>query len=582
MATRQSSPADRPPYPGGTVTSLPGATLHTWNVAALPIINYFLEKLDLEALLGKHLPRHDGRSRLSVARGLILLVQNLLISREPLYGLGAWAERHDPGWLGLTADALRGLNDDRLGRCLDALFQADRPTLLLELTRQAVQVFQLRLDELHNDSTTISFSGDYAGASSETHRRGAFAPAITWGHSKDHRPDLKQLLYILTLTQDGGVPLFCRVASGNVTDDRTHCDNWDILCQLVGHKNFLYVADCKLATRESMHYIASRHGRFVSVLPRTRREDTDFRERLERGEARWQQLWDKLDDDGRVSDRFSTLETPEILPEGYRLWWFHSTCKVLLDRQARRNRIERAERHLQQLRERLGSPRSRLRERARVQERVQAILDEYELADLLRVDIVEQTHETFRQRGRGRPGQDTEYIRHVRVSPDVTWTLDESALARIQHTDGVFPLVTNDVSLSALEVLHAYKHQPVIEKRFEQLKTDFVVAPVWLKDVGRIDALLHVYFIVLLVQALLERHVRQAMARAGMESMPLYAEGRPCRQPTTRRLLDLFEPVQRHTLEPVDGVATTSVTELTPVQRTVLRLLGLPTMGYGR
>src|SRR5208283_1946528 len=70
----------------------------------------------------------------------------------------------------------------------------------------------------------------------------------------------------------------------------------------------------------------------------------------------------------------------------------------------------------------------------------------------------------------------------------------------------------------------------------------------FLKDVGRIEALLAVYFLALLLEALIERELRQAMDRAGIEALPLYPEGRPCRCPTTRRVIDLFEPIQRHTL----------------------------------
>ena len=63
--------------------------------------------------------------------------------------------------------------------------------------------------------------------------------------------------------------------------------------------------------------------------------------------------------------------------------------------------------------------------------------------------------------------------------------------------------MTNDLKLSALEVLHAYKNQPQIERRFEQLKTDFRLAPVFLKDVGRIEAFLCVYFFALLAEVAL-------------------------------------------------------------------------------
>ncbi len=154
--------------------------------------------------------------------------------------------------------------------------------------------------------------------------------------------------------------------------------------------------------------------------------------------------------------------------------------------------------------------------------------------------------------------------------------LDAEAIARERQTDGIFPLVTNDPDLTSLAVLHSYKRQPQIEKRFEQLQTDFAVAPVFLKDVGRVEALFGVYFVVLLVEALLERELRQAMARDGIESLPLYPEGRPCRRPTTRRLIDLFEPIQRHTLQQGARAPITAINELSSLQRKLLRLLEVP------
>jgi transposase len=114
-------------------------------------------------------------------------------------------------------------------------------------------------------------TGDpYTGAAEEQRRGLQKTLVITGGHNKDHRPDLKQHLYILTITSDGDVPVHFRAANGNVTDDTTHRDTWDLLCQLAGRKDFLYVADGDLATIENMNHIANEHGRFVSVLPRTR------------------------------------------------------------------------------------------------------------------------------------------------------------------------------------------------------------------------------------------------------------------------------------------------------------------------
>jgi transposase len=121
-------------------------------------------------------------------------------------------------------------------------------------------------------------------------------------------------------------------------------------------------------------------------------------------------------------------------------------------------------------------------------------------------------------------------------------------VAQDERTDGVFPLISNDREMTPEALLRAYKRQPLIEKRFSQFKTAFEVSPVYLKEVSRIQALLCVYFFSLLVQTLLERELRGAMTDAQLESLPLYPEGRKCRAPTARRVLDLFEPIQRHEL----------------------------------
>jgi transposase len=141
--------------------------------------------------------------------------------------------------------------------------------------------------------------------------------------------------------------------------------------------------------------------------------------------------------------------------------------------------------------------------------------------------------------------------------------------------DGVFPLISNDVSLPELEMLLAYKRQPSLEKRFSHLKTDFVVAPVYLKETSRIQALLCVYFLVLLTESLLERELRRAMEREAIASLPLYPEGRKCRRPTARRLIDLFDDVQRHSLQVEKQPPVVFTTELSRLQRRLLSLLGM-------
>src|SRR4051812_49235843 len=112
------APAPRP----GETAPTDGRTLTSWRVAALPILDHLLRRLRLWDFLHEHLPREDRRYRVAAATGLLVLVRNLLISREPLYGVGEWAARHAPERLGLTLEQLLALNEDRVGRCLDRLF----------------------------------------------------------------------------------------------------------------------------------------------------------------------------------------------------------------------------------------------------------------------------------------------------------------------------------------------------------------------------------------------------------------------------------------------------------------------------
>ena len=160
---------------------------------------------------------------------------------------------------------------------MDQLFDTDRGSLLTQLTLQAISEFAVDCSQLHNDSTSIALHGAYAAADGHL-RGGKPTPAAMLGHSKDHRPDLKQLVLILTVSADGAVPLAHRLTDGNTSDDTTHFATWDGLLALTGRPDFLYVADSKLCTRDQMGHIDRRGGRFVTVLPRTRREDGQLRD----------------------------------------------------------------------------------------------------------------------------------------------------------------------------------------------------------------------------------------------------------------------------------------------------------------
>ena len=153
-------------------------------LGGLPIVNHFLDRLGLPGLLNEALGEVDGCTKLAPASAIRLVITNLVLGREPLYALGEWAARYDPALLGLSGEEAETINDDRVGRALDALFHADRASLLTIVMLAAIGEFRVDTDQLHNNSTSISVHGTYRAADGSP-RRGNATPVITHGHSKD-------------------------------------------------------------------------------------------------------------------------------------------------------------------------------------------------------------------------------------------------------------------------------------------------------------------------------------------------------------------------------------------------------------
>src|SRR5450755_1369556 len=208
-----------------TMTAEQPFQLASQALGALPILGHFLDRLGLEQVLERHLPDDDPRVLMAAARTIKVLVLNLCVEREPLYGIGEWAERFEAVTLSLEPGEVALVCDDRVGRALDRLFDADRASLLTELTLRAIREFGVDCSQLHNDSTSITLHGEYLQADGRE-RGGQSTAAAKRGHNKEHRGDLKQLLLILTVSADGAVPLAHRLADGNVTDDQTHIETW--------------------------------------------------------------------------------------------------------------------------------------------------------------------------------------------------------------------------------------------------------------------------------------------------------------------------------------------------------------------
>lgn len=106
------------------------------------------------------------------------------------------------------------LNDDRMGRMLDTLFEAGVTEVFLQIARSAPAAFAFPVQALHVDSTSFHVHGAYGGDEGEE----PWAVRIPHGYSRDHRPDLKQWVMNLVCADTGGIPLFFAPGNGNQSD----------------------------------------------------------------------------------------------------------------------------------------------------------------------------------------------------------------------------------------------------------------------------------------------------------------------------------------------------------------------------
>ena len=258
----------------------------------------------------------------------------------------------------------------------------------------------------------------------------------------------------------------------------------------------------------------------------------------------------------------------------------HTSAKHHHDETARAERIDRARRALKELSERLTGPRARISSRVAAEEAAAAMLATTGAERWVRFTVTDTIEERYRQEKRGRPGNDTRYRKITKTRYAIEVTVDAEQVRYDAASDGCFPLISNDSTLTDVEVLRAYRYQPNLEKRHHELKSVQHAAPVTRKSPFQVEALFSCQFIALLLNCLIERELRQAMARERVRELPLYHEQRACTAPTAARVFDHFTGVQRHHLTRDGRHLQTFDPQLTDPQRQLLDLLGVPTNAY--
>ncbi len=546
--------------------------LTRYKVAGLPLIYDIIERMNLRQILHDAMGVH-GNETFPAVDTIMLLIINLTLGKQPLYELEQWVQSLDPRCLGYKTLEKGRFNDDRFGRALDKLYKADRATLMTQLVIDVVQTFDLKLDRIHNDSTTIKACGAYHGKSDTGFE-------LKNGHSKDRRPDLKQLVYSLSICSDGAIPIHQKTYPGNRTDDTTHIETWNTLCRIQPDPDFMYVADSKLCTDEQLHHIDSHGGRAITMMPDTWSETKSFTDSLRKGRKAKKEIWRRYIAGSETEKEYFSVFTGTHLTNkrGYRIHWIYSSEKCKRDRHSRQKRLEKTEEALTELNGKLNM--RKLKTKEAIQEAADALVSHYRVEPFYHIDIGTVYEETRTQKGKGRPGKNTQYKRLIKTVYALQWTRNTTRLRAEARTNGVFPLLCTDAELSSKEVLQAYKYQPRLEKRFQQFKHVHHGAPLLFKRIDRIEATMFAFFIALMIQALIERQVRSKMADRNIPAIALYPEDRAASHPTTAKIMGIFGEVSTYTLRSSSKKVAEYRDDLTAVQQMILDFLGITETVY--
>jgi transposase len=301
-----------------------------------------MDELELTNLFTKYVPAASGNLA-GHAESLCILTANIICDNKPLYKVQEWLSKYSDD-LGAEPVAAKLFNDDRLGRALSALFDSDRHSLMTELSGKAIGVHKLLTDEIHNDSTTVTFIGKYDTSDPQ-------AVKLKHGHNKDFRPDCKQLVFGLNITSDGHVPLSYKLFDGNTTDDVTHIPNWNALRALLEKEDFIYVADCKLCRRENLVHIAQNGGSFITIVPKDRKEVKHFRKYLKKNDVEWKHAFNT--ESSRKKGKINIYKTykSKRTKNGFRIIIVHSSSKQEQedDESRRQKKIDKAITQIEEL-----------------------------------------------------------------------------------------------------------------------------------------------------------------------------------------------------------------------------------------
>lgn len=536
-------------------------------IGPLVLTTPFLRRLGLAEIINRLCPIAE---QADMGHGVVaeLVVQCRLTEPQALYDMPGWAEEYDIAALYPELEGANQLNDDRVGRMLDAIYD-QRAVIWGELIARAVQAYEIDLSRLHADTAPIKFAGLFADQPEDE-----TVPRLEPGYNPQGEW-VQQLKLFALAAGDGGLPVWFDALNGGDGDSPTYVPQFEAFCQhaqlatLLPLDQVIVLGDRKMPTEDNQLAWLRLGVGYIGPTTMQDHHRQTLRELFDAGQT-WTELPYVAQRDANkdkyertvyrgLGHTVTLMDSETGIEYPVRHLYIHSSA--LAQREAKRRQAEMAAIE------------------AEIQ-RIQGLVNKYDYKTP-EITIRRVQKKAFKKR----PAQryfDIQVVEHTdrpEAPLELLYTVDHEQAAHDAELDGVYLLVAGGpaADLDDASLLQEWKGQYKVEHCFRLTNQLFLVGPVFLKRPHRIVSLVFLIMVGCLVAGLIERQVRRALTKRQEPIHGLMPEGRDNLKPTVLRILKAFAHYSIVHVKRADGnVARRQFARLNDVQQQILDVLGLP------
>ena len=375
----------------------------------IPMILEWLKQMEIAKCIDQKLrPPHGNHEGLSYGQLSVLLLTYIITqSDHRLCAVEPWVQTHrtilelTTGW----SIGEKDTTDDRLARVVEELGKQSEARLEIEvkLGRHLIRAYELPTEVVRTDTTSFSVNHQQGDSPEES--------LLRYGYSKDKRPDLLQYRQLLATLDPMGMPLVSVTLEGNGADDPLYFPTWENMVKVIGHKNFVFIADCKAGSIATRAQIAANKGLYCVPVPMSGQHPQYLKQWVldppaEAVEIRLPRQ-DKLEPavgkgfEVELGKFWLNPETNKWVRWHERYLVVYSQSLALSIIRGQQQRINTAITALNKLASKPGDDREQLTHK------VENILQRYRVNNFFSIRITEEITEQTRHVGRGRPSKNS-------------------------------------------------------------------------------------------------------------------------------------------------------------------------------